>query len=54
MKTYNLTLRLEVSVDAFEEVDAIEAAEDIFGVGQDCGIEVKNFEVLDCVELGGC
>lgn len=38
---------MEVEVPAFSEKDAIEAVEDVFGLGDTCGLQVTEFEVLD-------
>lgn len=45
MNTYRYVLSVEVEVDAFSEEDAEDAIEEMFGPGNDCGIEVKNLRI---------
>lgn len=47
MNSYRVSIALEVEVPAFSEQDALEAVEDVFGMGDTCGLEVVEFQVLD-------
>lgn len=51
MQTYRATVTLEVEVQAFDPSDALDAIEDVFGVGECGGIEVKEYKVLEYAEL---
>ena len=51
MKTYRVSVGLEVEIEAFNEQDAIEAVTDHFGPGDSCGLNVTEFELLDHAEL---
>ena len=50
MNTYKVTLELQIMVEAFEESDAIEMAEDALGVGDCGGYEVTKFVVRNIQE----
>ena len=45
METFELEVRLKVSVEAFDLDDAKDAVLDCFGPGDDCGVEIKSVEV---------
>ena len=45
MKTYELTVTMKVSVEAFDLDDAKDAVLDSFGPGDDCGIEIKSVDI---------
>ena len=45
MNTYKLTLQVEVEVESFSEDDARDVILDVFGPGNDCGVEVKNLVI---------
>lgn len=47
METYEFEVTLRVSVEAFDQSDAKELVEDVFGPGSDCGIEVTNFNIKE-------
>lgn len=51
MNTYRVSVTLEVEVQAFDPADALSAVEDVFGVGETCGIEVKESKVLEYAEI---
>lgn len=40
METYEFTLSVEVKVEAYSEEDAKDLVLDVFGPGNDCGVEV--------------
>lgn len=46
MDTFKFVVELEVNVDAFEEVDAIEMIRDSFGLGEDCGVEIVSLKIF--------
>lgn len=50
MNTYVLSVCIEVEVDAFNEADAREAAEQVFGEGTAAGLDVTDFRVVECAE----
>lgn len=41
METYEFEVTLRVSVEAFDQSDAKERVEDLFGPGSDCGVELS-------------
>lgn len=45
METYEFEVTVTVKVDAFSEGDAKELVEDVFGPGNDCGVEVVDFNI---------
>ena len=45
METYNFTLTLKVEVEAFSEEDAKDLILDVFGPGNDCGVEVVKLSI---------
>jgi hypothetical protein len=45
MNTYQIAVSMLVSVEAPTEKDALEAVEDSFGLGDFCGVVVKDKEV---------
>ena len=51
MKTYRVSVALEVEVQAFDEADALEAVNDCFGPGESAGLLVTEYELLDYAEL---
>jgi hypothetical protein len=51
MNTYRVSVTLEVDVSAFDPKDALSAVEDVFGTGDTCGLEVKEYKVLEYAEL---
>ncbi len=50
MKTYLVSIELQVEVQAFNKEDAFQAVEDVFGPGDANGLDVLEFEVLESVE----
>ena len=50
MNRYNISVLLQVEVEAFDEADALEAVEDTFGPGEAGGLNVKDFEVVEVAE----
>jgi hypothetical protein len=50
MNKYIVSVNLQVEVEAFGKADAFEAVEDVFGVGDSCGLNVVEFDVLESVE----
>lgn len=47
METYQLVVRLEVEVEAFDADDAKDAVLDSFGPGYDCGVEIKSAVIVE-------
>lgn len=47
MNTYKFTVLLQVEVDAYDESDAADAVQDVFGIGDSAGLDVTNFEVVE-------
>ena len=45
METFEFTVILTVKVEAFDESDAKDMVLDIFGPGNDCGLEVINTKI---------
>lgn len=45
MNTYEYTVTLKVTVEAFAQGDADEAVEDAFGLGDHYGVEVKEITI---------
>lgn len=43
MKTYEVDICIKATVEAYSEEDANEAVSDIFGTGEECGVNI-----LDC------
>lgn len=50
MNKYTVSINLQVEVEAFSKEDAFEAVEDVFGTGDSCGLDVTEYEMLECVE----
>ena len=44
METYKYQVKLEVTVEAFDESDAWSAVQDSFGIGEDLGLTVTKCE----------
>jgi hypothetical protein len=51
MNTYIVSVNLQVEVQAFNEEDAFEAVEDVFGTGDTCGLNVMEFTVNEHTKL---
>lgn len=51
MNTYSFSISLQVSVEAFDVQDALEALEDVFGPGDSAGLNVTNLKVNNVAEL---
>jgi hypothetical protein len=51
MKTYMVSVVLQVEVEAFSEDDALDAVHDCFGEGSTCGLNVTDYVVIDLDEL---
>lgn len=51
MNTYIVSVNLQVEVQAFSEEDALESVEDVFGLGDTCGLNVTEFTVDDHTKL---
>jgi len=47
MDNYRFTLSVDVEVEAFSHEDAIDLINDVFGPGDDCGVEVTKIEIKD-------
>ena len=47
METYKFNLSVEVEVDAFSHEDALDLINDVFGPGDDCGVEVMKIDIKD-------
>jgi len=47
METYKFLLSVDVEVSAYSEEDAKDIVNDVFGPGNDCGIEVKQLSIGD-------
>lgn len=47
MKTYKFTLEVEVEVDAYSAQDAEDMVQDVFGPGNDCGVEVNSLKITE-------
>ena len=45
MKTYEYNVVLRVSVEAFSDEDARDLILDVFGPGNDCGVEVEKLSI---------
>lgn len=46
MKTYEFVLEVKVKVEAYNDADAREIVEDVFGLGADCGLEVTDMKIV--------
>lgn len=44
MNTYEYEVILQVRVDAFDESDAWDAVQDVFGVGEELGVTITDCE----------
>lgn len=47
MDTYRFTLSVDVEVNAFSHEDAVDLINDVFGPGDDCGVEVTKIDIED-------
>lgn len=47
MNTYTFTLEVKVEVEAYNEADAEDAVQDVFGRGEDCGITVTDLKITE-------
>ena len=45
METYRFALSVQVEVEAYSEEDARDMVQDVFGPGNDCGVEVKSLSI---------
>lgn len=50
MNTYKVTVELQLTIEAFEEPDAVEMAEDALGVGDYGSYQVTKFIVRNIQE----
>lgn len=50
MNTYRISVELELEIEAFEEPDAVELAEDALGVGDYGSYQVTKFVVRNIQE----
>jgi hypothetical protein len=46
MNTYEFVLEVKVRVEAYSDTDAREIVEDVFGPGDDCGLEVTDMKIV--------
>lgn len=46
METYRFTVKVEVEVEAYNADDAKEIVEDVFGLGNDCGLTVTDMKIV--------
>lgn len=51
MNTYRVSVAIEVEVQAFDEGDALEAVQDCFGPGDQAGLKVTEYQLLDHEQL---
>lgn len=52
MNTYQYSVTLVVDVEAHSKDDAMELLSDTFGPGEDCGVDIKQFEAVDVSRVG--
>jgi len=45
MNRFKYKVTLEVEVEAFDSTDALDAIQDVFGLGEQNGVEIVDFEV---------
>jgi hypothetical protein len=46
MEEYTFLVKLEVSVKAYSETDATEMIDDEFGLGENCGFNIKSIDIV--------
>ena len=47
MNKYKLQIVLDVEIEAFDKDDAKDVAEDVFGPGNDCGVEILSMSIKE-------
>lgn len=50
MERYKFTVEIEVEVEAFDRTDAVEAIEDVFGIGHELAVDVLDIRILDGID----
>jgi hypothetical protein len=51
MKDYEVEVKVQVKVTAYDENDAKELIDDTFGPGEDCGVTIVNTAVTKLKEV---